>query len=456
MKDDFLNKTEMGDQMDDLFREGLKGFCAEPSPSVWKGLNRKLLWSEIRNFNFTNLSRMAWVGGVVMLGLVFTIGYFSFKPSPVSSTSVNPIPETRVAANTPAGVSLPSNPPRIERNAETPAKITSGNAYLSHSGKRKPPVTNETVIAIQSDPETGEQPLILNNTTTGFRGGTNTATSSRLLAVSMMNTLDAPLFHPALDTLIIVTPNEIIRINRENNTIQQFFSANLGVSPEETFYRSPDAYAKLNYWFNAGITYHISRFSIGTGIGLGYVFDEGKYNIHYKSKDSIGFYNSVVSYTIDPVTHQVIYQTEKKSVYDSVLHVADDRTNNRYTYLQIPLLFGYRIFETDRLSLTIQAGPAVSFLIESREALPVIDYSNARITRIENSTPSRMAINWQVWADLYLEYRITKTVSLYFEPLYKYYFKPVVEKENVIYSQPWSVGMNLGLQFNFGRKRQHP
>jgi hypothetical protein len=120
------------------------------------------------------------------------------------------------------------------------------------------------------------------------------------------------------------------------------------------------------------------------------------------------------------------------------------------------MLFGYRLFESDRFSITMQAGPAVSVLLGSRKSDPEIEYSNARIIRIDEETPSRLKSNWQVWANLYFEMYVTQKISLYLEPSFKYYLSPTAEQENPGATPPWSVGLGVGLQFNFEHKKQKP
>ena len=185
------------------------------------------------------------------------------------------------------------------------------------------------------------------------------------------------------------------------------------------------------------------------------MYDKGSYRAEYKSKDSVGYFTSVISYTIGP-DNKIIYNTVTKSVYDSLSHQDDYRTMNRYTYLQIPLLFGYRLFESGRISLSFEAGPAVSFLLASRKSSSEIQYSNARIIRIDDNTPLRLHTNWQLWGDLFLEIRMNKKISLYFEPSCKYFLNPMVEQENVKFKAPWSVGLGIGIQFNFAPKANKP
>jgi hypothetical protein len=122
----------------------------------------------------------------------------------------------------------------------------------------------------------------------------------------------------------------------------------------------------------------------------------------------------------------------------------------------VPFLVGYRFFESTRVSLTFQVGPAVSFLVGTHKSDPVIAYSNATIIRVDNETPARIQTNWQIWANLYFEMRINKIASIYLEPTFKYYLKPLVSQENIVYKAPWTIGMGVGLQLNFGQKTKKP
>jgi hypothetical protein len=447
MKDNLINKAEEGGQMDNLFREALTGQRVEPSQSLWKGISRKLLWSELLRLNFTNLSRNVMVGGAAAVVVITTVAYLAlWGTAPGSDKKTNyKIPEVaEISASVTATPAV--NEPIPATNEPIPATNEST------------PATNEPILATNTSQPSAQAPAIINVGAPEIPENSFIPPAVIHSSISKMDPYGTKLLDtgPAGDTLVIVTPSEIIRINRNTRPSSQFFSASLAVTPEATFYQSPESYSKVNFWVNAGIAFHISRFSIGITPGLGLVYDDGLYKINYESKDSIGFYNNVVSYSINPATNQIVYTYEQKSIYDSVMHVADDRTKNRYTYLQIPLLIGYRLYESNRLSLSAKVGPAVSFLVSTREAAPVIDYPNARIVKIENNTPARVETNWQVWAGLCLEYRLSKSVSLYFEPVYKYYFNPVVMKEGVTYSNPWSVGLGVGLQFNFGQKRRQP
>lgn len=256
------------------------------------------------------------------------------------------------------------------------------------------------------------------------------------------------------DTLRLSIPGMSDKlVLREKIPSPNFFSASLSVSPEMSIYKSNTTNYEMNCWMNLGAAYHISGFSVASGISLGYVFDDGKYRVDYQSKDSIGYYESVTGFTVNPENPgEIIYTIVLKNVYDTILHVADDRTRNRYTYIQIPLLFGYRLLETSRFGLTLQAGPAVSFLIGKKEAQPSIDYPNARIIRITDNTPVRNSVSWQLWVSLRLDYQITRRFSLFAEPTYRYSFKVYQPGTEGTTTNTNSFGLGIGVQYNFGSR----
>ncbi|MGA3015403.1 MAG: outer membrane beta-barrel protein, partial [Bacteroidales bacterium] len=238
--------------------------------------------------------------------------------------------------------------------------------------------------------------------------------------------------------------------------IPQFFTYNIGVSPELSLYRNNGQYSESNLWLKTGLTYHVGKFSLQTGVGLGYVFDQADYRVRYKSKDSIGYFTDIISFIVTP-ENQIIYTTKDIAVYDSIEHVADNRGISRYTYLQIPLLLGYEVFESDRWSIGIKAGPAISFLIASKEASPFIDYPNAQLIRVENNSFTRVKMNWELQAALDIEYRLTKEFSIYADPSYNHYFKPFETQESATSKakDPYSIGIELGIRINFGKNKKY-
>ncbi len=464
MKDDLKEKADMGVDLDNLFRQALSGQKVEPSPSLWKVISRKLMWRELLHLNFTNLSGKAVGVGVAAMAVLTAVTFFALHET--TPTGKNTIQNFSQATCTPApsgnGGSASAPASGSTSASFSASESASGSASVSASVPASAPATGRSSVRNLSPVHSAAVSpvdVFASNASGVLVPDIPSIPNTSELPVTRIEPYSALILMPSPtdDTLVIVTPTEVIKINRDNiGANGTFFSATIGVLPEAMFYKSSESYTKTNFWINGGITYNFSHFSIGITPGLGLVYDDGRYRVQYKSLDSIGFYDKVVSYSVNPVTNLIEYHTEQKSIYDSVFHVADDRTRNRYTYLLIPLTLGYRIFQTSTVSLSFNAGPAVSFLIGKKEADPVVDYRNARLIKVENETPVRVDVTWQAWAGFYFEYRLSKAASLYLQPVCKYYFNPTVEKEGIQYDKPWSVGLGVGLQLNFGQKRRQP
>jgi Outer membrane protein beta-barrel domain len=460
MKDKANDRFDEGRQIDDLFRQGLENFRPEPSKDLWKGINHKLWWGEISYFTFTNLSKALLIGGIA--GVMFLItalmvvvvpqtksaegNSLSFSPAQGSDNSNLMIPVSSISNKTNAKM-IHGNYERQNKNLIQTKNILSTNILPSQDSDNE----------LLANRYTSSMPLYFSNNThpspknadpESDQGILSTMQTINILKLSSDN-ID--------DTLRLVTPKMILNIPKGTPPVSQFFSFDMGVSPEVSLYGNNSSKSEMNFTGNLGINYHIGKFSVRSGIGLSYISDDGIYRVDYRSKDSVGFYNMVISCAInqqDPT--EIIYFTHRMVVYDSLQHIADDRTRNRYTYMQVPLLAGFRILETNMLGLTVYAGPMVSFLIGKKEAQPVIDYPNARIIRIDNNTPMRIKTNWQLWVGLRLDYKISKEFSLFAEPYYKYYFKPVAEQKESSANNPYSIGLGIGIEYNFGRKIQKP
>ncbi len=452
MNDKIKFSADEGKQVDDLFRNTLGDHTVEPSNNLWKRASRKLLWGEISRFNFTNVSQIYRIAGAVTIAVI--IGFLFFHPDKKQTIQPN-LPKDREttvnikseAISMVGGTDLKKEAKPIVGKPTKPYSILHKqiifNKVQDIASVSKPmpdPVknSNESIHPVEMD-----------------RDITNTESPSESWSILMLEPIrTSDLFIADLkDTVISFrTLQGIVRVQKEKPGILQSFSTDLGVTPELINYNTSHSYSEMNYWLNADISYHFSKFSIRTGVALGYVFDEGKYNTKYISKDSIGYFTSVISFYIDPANqNELIFNTKNVAVYDSLQHFADDRTRNRYTYLEFPLLIGYQIFETNHLSLDILGGPAFTILIGTREAAPFVDYQNARIIRVDDNTPERVKMNWKITLGLHLEYRITKKLGCYLEPSYKYYFTSFTKKEQTSSKDPYSIGVGIGIRYHFGQ-----
>ncbi len=454
MKDKNVETDKADSMLDDLFRKTLENHSAEPSPKVWKEIGRGLLWDDLLHFRFANVSFKYWAV-IAMITLVTGLSFY-FLPMErelfVEEHAVQPdekpivkqvVTEPEIVGTSVGMVS--ANPPAIVSDPREPSHPT-GNRQPINSSLQS---SFESGIILPGEPKPTDNSHVVSTLISSEKHNVRNVDVFRLIPV------DFQLFGNSVpDSIRIIQtvygPVKFSETSRKS--VPQMWTASLGVLPEKAFYKAEESYSKMNYWLQGGLTWHYSRFSIGTGIELGYMIDQGKYRVDYKSLDSVGFYSSVVSYSVG-ANNEIVYNTAVKTLYDSLNHSSDPRTSNRYTYLRFPLLVGYRMVETNRFSVTLKAGPAWSVLIGEKKASPEVAYENATITRIDDETSARFKTNWQVWANLLLEMKVSERFSLYLEPNWKYYLKPTAEQESPEAKAPWSVGVGLGVQINLDAKK---
>lgn len=461
---------------DRMMRGTLEGYRVEPDPGVWKAISRRLLWRELLRLDFRNLSPRLWAAGAA--GVIIVSATLFFLPGTDDKIADTPAGEAGTAGNirlvAGAGPASPSLQPVVSvpertlagaagRLAGEPSGIT---ARVTTAAPKVGPVRSSKTgpVAVSAVPASASRSLAARSIdpspvqppTDEVAPDPLARNTLETFSVSRMASRDAILSLPVVsaDTLFTLkTPSgDVYRFAGKRPASQSFFSASLGLTPEAAFYRGDDAYTKTNFWLNGTVTWHISRFSLATGFGLGYTFDEGRYEVAYTSLDSVGYYQAVTSYTVG-TGNEIVFHTKTVGVYDSLHHLGDSRTKDRYSYLQVPLLAGFRLVDAGKVSLAIQAGPAVSFLVGSRRSDPVIRYSNATITRIDDDTPARREVTWQIWSSAVVEYRVTRQVGIYLEPSFKYYLDTPAVNEGSGYKSPVAVGLGAGLRFTFGLKK---
>lgn len=185
--------------------------------------------------------------------------------------------------------------------------------------------------------------------------------------------------------------------------------------------------------------------TLETGAALCLSEDNGRYMINYNSYDSLGFYNKVVAFSLqeDGTIH---FDTEIEGVYDSIDHRIESSTRNRYTYLQIPLMAGYRFYSNRFFTLSMKAGPLFSLMLGSDEPPVTFSQERANLRSIENLSPARLSTDWQMAASLGIGLSLSRRFSLSVEPTYKTYLRPVYRNHHI---RPQSFGIRAGLLYRF-------
>jgi hypothetical protein len=235
----------------------------------------------------------------------------------------------------------------------------------------------------------------------------------------------------------------------DDYVIRGEFSTGLNFNPSLVFY-NPNPYNQM-IGAEAIIHYKIASFSILSGIGFSRMEDVGSYKVNYVSNDSVGFYLRVVSFIPDPRNPgQITYIVTEEPVYDSVPHTVIADKTNYYSYIDIPLSFGYTFFQKSRVSLTARVGIKFSVLVGKDE--PTVDFwiSEAELINIERQVPARMNTNWRFTAGVDFGYLFTDKLSLHLEPVFEQYISPVyADQPGYSPKKPYVTGIKAGIRYNF-------
>jgi hypothetical protein len=191
--------------------------------------------------------------------------------------------------------------------------------------------------------------------------------------------------------------------------------------------------------------FHYGPFSIKTGAGISVSKGTNEVSIEYN--DYLGAYNKLDSmdFTWNAPSNNYIptYYLSRQDVWDSLLKIDNAKIIKRYTYLQIPLIFGYDFMESERFSFGVRVGPTMSILLKTKQLSEEYDPGNKRIIHINDISPEQISLNWQVMAGLNGAVRLNKRIKFEVEPSVRYYFNSVYEKP-VNYTKPWSIGIKGG------------
>ncbi|NCC71830.1 MAG: hypothetical protein EOM06_00400 [Sphingobacteriia bacterium] len=224
-------------------------------------------------------------------------------------------------------------------------------------------------------------------------------------------------------------------------------------SPEITEYaRRASASTEKSFSGGIAIGYNNPKYLIEGGIEFSCVYDLGDFMVNLKTYDSIGYYQYINGFTIDPENPgNIIYETTEIGVWDSIQHNSHQQTCNQYTYLQIPIMFGYKAMESGNFSAYVKAGPSFSIMLTKEEPALIFYQQGASVNSIENYSSPRMTTNIQLLVSLGLRYQLTENMGLVAEPYYRQYLRTVYDttplEEKL--KNPFGIGVRAGIFYTF-------
>jgi len=444
--------------IDDLFREGLSDLRPAPPPGVWERVDSALPASASKPGSIpTGRGWMLAGFGGLLLTTIALLWFFAGRlnpetekvdspasPQQSAEVSIPAIEEKLVSENTKSAVNPQKSAPKGIVTENTVQNIS--QADKSSTAER----ISHGDVNIKGEEET--------QTFVAKKSANNNASQSTERPISDESAL-LDLRSDFTNWLSSFTNSGIIQGNSPAFNLRFKNSGNPLLPKRASIPLIGGAYASWDmiYYGNdhrkqsraAGLSLGTFKgpWEFETGIAYAISDDNGRFDINYSSFDSIGFYNKVVSFSPDLQNPgRIIFNTEIEGVYDSIGHNVQTKTANRYTYLQIPLMAGYRIYANRFLTISLKAGPVFSLMIGSDEQQASFSQENASLQSINDLSPDRVSANWQVAASLGVGLRLSRRFTLLAEPTYKSYLRPVYQNTR---TKPQSIGIKTGLLYRF-------
>lgn len=480
-------------RFDELLRQKLGGYRTEPSPGVWEGITGRLPgapipgWRAWLNTLLLPVTILMLTGGVYLFSgnrpvqtqpiasdfakekkagtasiemqreLTEAATARTEKPTPRQEAHPVPTPEPKV--NTP---SIITSKPKNEENKPLPTTEQKGNnlagASLVLPGTQQIPVS--TPLEIISEP-LQDEPAINTRLSSALASNNLVKPYQDLAVADAINMPRSAAFRSATLSWSPSYPSPFHNFRDEatsawkkgagsthsRQSIRPVWSLGLFYIPE--IYHSEDLHAERTlYGFDGMMRYTWYNYTLEFGLGVSRVRNENLYTVDYnaylgtyKDLDSIAFQVDTINQTIVP-----LYFFNEVKVYDSTTSQYFDRTVNTYTYLQLPLMLGYR-HPLGRTTLSLRGGPMLSVLVGSQEPQIFVDNATDRILRIDDRTPGRIRTNWQFLMNAGVTYALTSRLSLSVEPGIRYYLNPIYQEAN---TKPWSASIRTGIIYEFG------
>ncbi len=464
--------------IDDLFRDAFEDFEVDPPEHVWKNIQKNMPG----NGGGSGMSFPK--GGVLGISVIFILSslLFIYQSNDFSA-----------AVSASGKIALNSDVENIELilsgadiNNEEPK---------SHSQSKKENFSEKGLIAVYSSSteaemldKRGNDAMIVkekpakkvivktdNNTTKmnemNFIGSNDDEVKkelpddSDLLALSGGNNVNsnvmaiAPIPKEAFETTPLV---EMIEKEDSQSESGDFsspeFKSDYGrrgdlyfglyFTPEVIFYPSDLNTTNKSYSVDLNVIYKFSNYLLQSGIGVMSSSDDGQYKVDFEK--FLGSYEDVYDVTFDTTANGVVpvYHTETVNVYDSIQHVTVTPTKNKYTYLQIPILFGYTE-EFKRFSWFVKGGPSLSLMVNENISSVNLDNDNNRIINVDSEVPARIKANWQIVLSGGITYKLGNHVSIGVEPMVRFYMKSAYEQNTIQTKHPYSFGIRSGIIVNF-------
>lgn len=411
--------------IDELFRKKFENFEVNPPESVWDKIKSGLP-SGSSGTLFSNPVTLASMAAIILIALMVGLNFMKQPDIPMVFTLEGP----QVTAQKDKLIPPPQTPQATQSTQKitteviatvTPTPTPSPGPQTSFGKQFTDPAPEKKTIKYKA----------FNIKSIGLNDGINNGLSAnQTIGENNLDDLNKNIGYNG----------DYVRKSPAQWTLGVY------LTPEVVFYPQDNTPNQSAYHVDLSAAMNFSDYFIESGIGFNFSTDDGAYKYDYEKY--IGTYDDVYLVTFDSTQNGIIptYHTQPVDVYDSIREVYEP-TKNRYTYLEIPVLFGLRK-QVNRLSWFVKGGPAFGLLIHEKKGNPG-QTDKDRFTMIENEQPKRLNAYWELMLSAGINYRISKHFSLAFEPVFRYYMQSGYDRAYIKSRHPYAVGVRAGVLYNF-------
>ncbi len=265
-----------------------------------------------------------------------------------------------------------------------------------------------------------------------------------------------------------------IAFNICNNLSSQNSAMSERLATRHDYTRTPDIFIGLKYTpqyrigiddktalshgFALDLGMQESRIIVQTGIGVEFVKQNTDYLLSWNQQQTTGSFQQVSYYTIDSIPlfngdtlvgyiFRPLFHTENTEIFDTVLveHQATAAVN--YTYMNIPLMLGYR-WNCHNWAFNLKAGGSYTFQTGKLRTPENLDEIVANVTEYSATriSPERRKQWFSLIALPEVEYYFTEKLSANIEPWVRYTLSNT--SGNLAGEVPYAVGVNAGLKIH--------
>jgi len=415
--------------IDELFKEAESGFEIQPSAEVWSGIEQGIAVAG----STSNIAYKKWVAAAALLLLlgISSLWYFSSHEGDAGIEPTKEIQDVTLIETIPTPDLTNGN------SAESVGVATEESGEFSEEV-----ITEDTEVfagtetPLTEDYEKNDLSPVDDELLENFNLDVTELKSHSIYEIAA---LDAePIDKP-------ITVEEYIKQRKKLHTY-----TGLGIKPAMVYY--PNTTDQFTFTAGADFGIVFNKFYVETGIAYQEMKERGVYKFNYRSNDSIGFYNKVVSFEIDPADpNNITFKTSKTTVYDSIDHYNVQSPLFKYSYLNVPMKVGYRLWERKKLTLGIETGVIFSKLLSSEIPEPKFTLSGENtLISIEDNTPARVDLNLQMVVSIRFNYKFTKAISLSAQPEFTKYLNSIYDTKNGDPNiKPYTMGIRFGIYYDF-------